>query len=55
MHLFRRFNEVGVTVVIASHDVHLLQRFAVRRIRLEAGRVVESGEAVTRPAGGGSA
>ena len=41
MHLFKRFNEVGVTVLVASHDVHLLQHFPVRRIRLEAGRVVD--------------
>lgn len=45
MNIFRRFNEVGVTVLIASHDVLLLERFAVRRIRLEAGRIVEAGSA----------
>lgn len=27
MELFKRFNEVGVTVVIATHDLHLLDRF----------------------------
>lgn len=42
MNIFRRFNEVGVTVVIASHDVFLLERFAVRRVRLEAGKVAEA-------------
>jgi cell division transport system ATP-binding protein len=42
MQIFRRFNEVGVTVVVASHDVFLLERFAVRRVRLEAGRIVDS-------------
>jgi cell division transport system ATP-binding protein len=42
MNIFRRFNEVGVTVLIASHDVYLLERFAVRRVRLEGGRIVES-------------
>jgi cell division transport system ATP-binding protein len=40
MNIFRRFNEVGVTVLIASHDVYLLERFAVRRVRLEGGRIV---------------
>lgn len=40
MRIFRRFNEVGVTVLIASHDVFLLEQFPVRRIRLEAGKVV---------------
>jgi cell division transport system ATP-binding protein len=54
MNLFRRFNEVGVTVLIASHDVHLLQHFPVRRIRLEAGRVVDAGEPQVRSAAGGS-
>jgi cell division transport system ATP-binding protein len=42
MQIFRRFSEVGVTVVVASHDVFLLERFAVRRVRLEAGRIVDS-------------
>ena len=27
MQLFKRFNDVGVTVVIATHDVHLIDRF----------------------------
>lgn len=42
MNIFRRFNEVGVTVLIASHDVYLLERFTVRRVRLEGGRIVET-------------
>jgi cell division transport system ATP-binding protein len=45
MQLFKRFNDVGVTVVIATHDVHLIDRFAARRIFLADGRVVP-------PAGG---
>jgi cell division transport system ATP-binding protein len=40
MQLFNRFNEVGVTVVIATHDVHLIERFDARRIVLEDGRVL---------------
>jgi cell division transport system ATP-binding protein len=39
MRLFKRFNEVGVTVVIASHDLHLIEQFSVRRIALAAGRL----------------
>ena len=39
MRLFRRFNEVGVTVVIASHDLHLIDQLGVRRIALAAGRL----------------
>jgi cell division transport system ATP-binding protein len=42
MNIFRRFNEVGVTVLVASHDVYLLEHFAVRRVRLEGGRIVDS-------------
>jgi cell division transport system ATP-binding protein len=40
MKLFKRFSEVGVTVVIASHDVHLIDQVGARRIVLSAGRVV---------------
>ena len=40
MQLFKRFNDVGVTVVVATHDVHLIDRFAARRIVLGDGRVV---------------
>jgi cell division transport system ATP-binding protein len=39
MRLFKRLNEVGVTVVIATHDVHLIDQFESRRIVLGAGRV----------------
>jgi cell division transport system ATP-binding protein len=41
MRLFKRFNDVGVTVVIASHDVHLIERIGARRIMLGDGRVLE--------------
>jgi cell division transport system ATP-binding protein len=40
MQLFKRFNDVGVTVVIATHDVHLIDRFPARRIVLGEGRVL---------------
>jgi len=40
MMLFKRFSEVGVTVVIASHDVHLIDQVGARRIVLSGGRVV---------------
>ena len=42
MKIFRRFNEVGVTVLVASHDIYLLEHFPVRRVRLEAGHIVET-------------
>jgi cell division transport system ATP-binding protein len=40
MKLFKRFSEVGVTVVVASHDVHLIDRVGARRIVLSEGRVI---------------
>ena len=40
MKLFKRFSDVGVTVVIASHDVHLIDQVAARRIVLGEGRVI---------------
>jgi len=39
MRLFRRFNEVGVTVLIASHDLHLIEQLGVRRVALAGGRL----------------
>jgi cell division transport system ATP-binding protein len=44
MRIFRRFNEVGVTLLIASHDIALIDRLGCRRIELEDGRVVEQPE-----------
>ena len=41
MRIFRRFNEVGVTLLIASHDISLIDRMGCRRIALEEGRLVE--------------
>ena len=39
MRLFKRLNDVGVTVLIATHDVHLIEQFKSRRIVLAEGRV----------------
>ena len=39
MELFRRFNEVGVTVVVATHDQPLVQASGRRQIVLEDGRL----------------
>ena len=44
MELFRRFNDVGVTVLIATHDRRLVQALGRREIRLEDGQVT-TGEA----------
>lgn len=37
MRIFRRFNEVGVTVLIASHDIALIDQLGCRRIALAEG------------------
>ena len=39
MRIFRRFKEVGVTLLIASHDIALIDRLGCRRIALEEGRL----------------
>lgn len=39
MRIFRRFNEVGVTLLIASHDIALIDKLGCRRIALENGRL----------------
>jgi cell division transport system ATP-binding protein len=45
MELFRRFNGVGVTVVVATHDMHLVRTYAQREIILDNGRLATSHEA----------
>jgi cell division transport system ATP-binding protein len=45
MKLFRRFQDVGVTVIIATHDLHVVQEFGQRHIVLEDGRIQGSAEA----------
>jgi len=45
MRLFERFNDVGVTLLIASHDIELVERLGHRRIRLEQGSLVDAGVA----------
>lgn len=39
MRLFERFHEVGVTVLIASHDLHLIHQLGHRQIELNEGRL----------------
>ena len=41
MSIFQRFSEVGVTVLVASHDHHLIQAFNPRLITLDKGQLVE--------------
>ena len=42
MRVFRRFNEFGVTLLIASHDIALIDRLGCRRIELADGRLANS-------------
>ncbi|TCK17096.1 cell division ATP-binding protein FtsE [Thiogranum longum] len=44
MHLFEQFNQVGVTVLIASHDLDLISRMPYERLHLEHGQLLNSGE-----------
>ncbi len=39
MRLFERFNEVGVTLLIATHDLELIEKLGRRRVELIDGQV----------------
>ena len=39
MELFTRFNEVGVTLLIATHDLELIEQLPHRRLKLVAGQL----------------
>ena len=41
MKLFQAFNQVGVAVLIATHDVSLIQRLPRRILHLEHGHLVQ--------------
>lgn len=43
MNLFRQFNEVGVTVLIASHDIGLIRSLQHRVLTLDQGQLVHDG------------
>lgn len=43
MTLFRQFNEVGVTIMIASHDLGLLKRMNKRVLGIAEGQVIHDG------------
>ena len=40
MNLFREFSRVGVTILLATHDLPLIDEFPLRRLELNQGRVV---------------
>lgn len=44
MRLFQQFRDVGVTVLIASHDLALIRRLGYRVLTLEKGSLVHDGQ-----------
>ena len=43
MALFKRFQDVGVTVLVASHDINLINRMDMRIMRLNQGQMEQDG------------
>ncbi len=46
MNLLRRFNEVGVTILIATHDIALISQLGLRELTLRNGRLVSGVESL---------
>jgi cell division transport system ATP-binding protein len=44
MRLFRRFSDVGVTVLVATHDQHIVRELAKREIVLASGEIQAEGD-----------
>jgi cell division transport system ATP-binding protein len=42
MHLFEQFQQVGVTVLIATHDISLVIQMGHRVLKLDHGRLIAS-------------
>ena len=40
MQLLKRFNQVGTTMLIASHDIDLIESFGERQLILENGKLL---------------
>jgi cell division transport system ATP-binding protein len=45
MEVFRDFNRVGVTTLIASHDLALMDSYVTRTLRIDAGRFTDTQKA----------
>lgn len=43
MHLFEQFNQVGVCILIASHDIDLINSLDKRTITLQQGQIIYDG------------
>jgi cell division transport system ATP-binding protein len=49
MNVFRDFNRVGVTTLIASHDQDLMARYATRTLRIDPGKFADSNGSAPPP------
>jgi len=50
LHLFDALNKLGTTIVIATHDIHLLARVAgAQMLRIDKGRVADPTGALRHP------
>jgi cell division transport system ATP-binding protein len=52
MNLFGQFSQVGVTVLVASHDIALINDMNRRTLSLDHGRLVAGGTPLAGGAGG---
>ena len=52
MNVFRDFNRVGVTTLIASHDQDLMARYATRTLRIDPGKFADSAGTAPPPDAG---
>jgi cell division transport system ATP-binding protein len=50
MRLFERFNDVGVTLLIATHDLELVDHLDHRRLKLVAGQIAADSKTATHAA-----
>ncbi|MCG7200496.1 cell division ATP-binding protein FtsE [Marinobacter pelagius] len=53
MNLFTRFSQVGVTVLIATHDIGLVNEMQRRTLTLDHGRLIAGGSSPLQGATGG--
>jgi cell division transport system ATP-binding protein len=44
IHLFEQFNQLGMTVLIASHDLHLIGQFKYRQFNLVEGKLMHAAD-----------
>lgn len=49
MHLFAEFQQVGTTVLVASHDLHLIRHMGKRVLVLDHGRLIDDFRPQPRP------